>query len=344
MSFGSASITHGEVEYSYVPPEHPLADFLGSEQYVREPGKTDAFRLYVGQEARGRMRAILHSPATFEQKKSERLLAEKLAPWRYNEVISQPTLESLRGKEIPPEIQDMLYYDGMVEGDSLRLLNAIIKSQTSYPAEFWPVIMLWLRDEANHRDGYRAVYQALYKDQAERDAVADAEESDFSALKPILENPFALLLSLACDEMQTIYAYRNDLEKYQAIHPEVRAFTVRVIADEGWHLQKFLNLAATYFRYKTDTEIIETMQWISNFKTESYGRTFAFDQGDRPGAKHLEASALRAARLNVLGLLLKRLGRVLPGTVTLLDNETTDSDDQSGQNDRDRRSPNQFAI
>lgn len=344
MSFGSASIVHGELEYSYVPPEHSLANFLASEHYVREPGKTDAFRLYVGQEARGRLRAILHSPETFQQNTDGRLLAEKQAPWRYDEVISQPALESLRDKEVPPEIQDMLYYDGMVEGDSLRLLNAIIKSQTKYPAEFWPVIMLWLRDEANHRDGYRAVYQALYCDQAERDAVADAEESDFTALEPVLGNPFALLLSLACDEMQTIYAYRNDLEKYQAIHPQVRAFTVRVIADEGWHLQKFLNLAAKYYKDKNDAEIVETIQWISAFKTEAYGRTFAFDQGDRPGAKHLDTKVLRAARLNVLELLMKRLGRTMPGTVTLLDDEAPDSHHEPRQNDRDRRGTDRLAF
>lgn len=254
---------------------------------------------------------ILLTPSLEVNMPDDQLLSEKIMPWKYQDILESDMLDSLDAKALPPEYKDMIYYDGMVEGDSLRLLNAVINSKTDYPAEFWPVMILWLRDEANHRDGFRAIYKALYTDMEQRDRVADNEKSDFSSLQEILHNPLSLLLALSIDELQTIIAYKNDLRKYQEIHERVRDFTARVIADEGWHLQKFLNLAARYCQDASNDNINSAWKSVMQAKGNPYKRTFAFDQGDRQGAKRIDNDSEELVKARVWTLLQKRLNRTM---------------------------------
>lgn len=300
-------LRNGKMDYDLVPDGDPRREFVDRGDYERVEGRTAAFLVFAARtHTAQRARLILHSPQTLAHV-SKRLIAEKIAPWCYDEVLSPHALAALRSPEaLPAEYKDMLWYDGKVEADSMRFFNEVSRSSLAVPDEFWPVLLLWLRDESNHSAGFRAVYDSVYGPDPERRMKDDSEVADFLPLGEIMRDPFALLIALAYDEFLTIHGYRKHMQRYKEIGEASAHFVRRVIADEGWHLQKFLRLAVRHYPHRSN-DIDAVLALTQKADDTPYANTFIFDRGEAAGAKQVQEQARLQARTSVRTLFLRML-------------------------------------
>ncbi len=166
---------------------------------------------------------------------------------------------------------------------------------------------MWLRDEINHRDGFREIYRSIYGRDAKQEDIESKQKHDFAPLDRIMCDPFALLVSLMYDESATIIGYHKDLPQYRVIGESIERFVRRVNADEGWHFQKFLNLAALHYpdRVNDLDYILDTV--ITEADKIPYAGTFIFDRGESGGAKRFEETERRQVKTMIKHHLLTRI-------------------------------------
>ncbi|MCA9820458.1 MAG: hypothetical protein KC440_06885 [Nitrosarchaeum sp.] len=258
--------------------------FIDTLNYVRIPGRTDNFILYNSIHNTNKNDEIaLFTPYTLLQYHSNSiydLVARKVRPWEYDEILNNNTLKSIN---LPsslkfniPKIQKILGYDKLTEGDSLRFFNFISQSDIEISSEFWPVLLLWLRDEINHHNGFETVYFHLFGYDPELEEAIDSEESNFQQFDSIVQDPFKLLVALSYDEAATINGYKHDFPVYESIGKPMVEFIQRVSADEGWHFLKFARLAAEHSHGRIN-EIDSILDEVTKADGRKYRRTFFLD-------------------------------------------------------------------
>lgn len=270
-------------------------------QFDRVPGKSTNLILYRSTNPR-KSELLLHTPETLNLG-ANGVIAKKRAPWDYSEILRSGCFAKPAQDQAVP-LKRILTYDHMTEGDSIRLFNYLVRHDPGMPAEFWPVMILWLKDEMNHFKGFHFATEQTLGIDAEEEKRMAVEESDFHQFDSILSDPFWTLIALSYDEASTIAGYHHDLHYYSTLGPSMVSFVKRVSGDEGWHFSKFLALAIKYFDHRFD-EVPHILQEASRLDGKPYRRTFFLDHDPRVESQFTEALKNRSSSI-VLKTLYKK--------------------------------------
>ncbi len=290
--------------------------FIDRDDYVRVADKSDVFYLYrlVLPDSKHNKfvfdscdEIVLHTPATLALAGPNGagslgpILARKVRPWQYDRAMLDA--HGMTQLQLPTDdpsscrqLRRILAYDKLTEGDALRFFNHLVENPVKMPPEFWPVFFLWLRDELNHYQGFRAVYDHLFGLDPEQEQLLDEQESDFNHYASILSDPFKLLVSLSYDEAATIAGYRNDFIYYDRAGAPLRDYVRRVTADEGWHFAKFVAMAAKYYPERMD-ELEDILDEALALEDGGYKRTFFLDHDPAAEAQFDHQLKAKAARI-----------------------------------------------
>lgn len=281
--------------------------------YIRVPDKTNDFLIYRSlNDSNIRPEIIVHTKSTLashHENDASEIVAKKTGFWSYKDILSPEALASVQLPSpevaIKEHIQEILAYDKVTEGDSLRFFNYLASTSVDMPKEFWPVMVLWLCDEMNHHAGFKTAYHKLFGVTPVMEAALAVEESDFGQFDSIMKEPFKLLVALTYDEASTINGYKHDLAVYKKIGQPFTNFLRKVNADESWHFSKFANLAAKYFPERI-AEVPKILEEVKSLDGRPYKRTFLFDHDPSVEAQFTKAAQDKACDI-VLKVLTKKM-------------------------------------
>lgn len=291
----------------------PDGVWIDQEAFSRIEGRTLDFVLYrqtVTQQPWEREQVIVFTPETLKKflRDKQPPIARKIAPWVYTDVLNLAEIDTdevqRRCENFQATLKRILSYDKMTEGDSLRLFNYLASCPQQYPTEFWPVILLWLRDETNHYAGFKATYERIFGVDTEQGAL-DSEPSDFAQFDEVFQDPFAVLLSLAYDEVSTVAGYNHDMPYYKSLGPNMEHFIRKVCTDEGWHFSKFVDLAVRHYSDRMD-DAPALLEKAAHLDGRKYKRTFLLDHDPSVEAQFNEALKKQSVAI-VLKVLKKRV-------------------------------------
>jgi hypothetical protein len=252
--------------------------------YARVPGRTAELR-FVRIARNGRHALAVHGGHA---------TCVRTRPWRYTEHLTASALSRLgdRPNVDGERLRHVLAYDAMTEGDALRLFDHVASTIPEAPDSLWPALLLWLRDELNHAQGFAACLESLFGCRAASNA---EDESNFTQFGQLTSDPFYLLLALAYDEIATVQGYLKDLPLYLSLGPPMERFIRRVIADEGAHFRSFVDLLVTAFPAHLG-EAADILDRVVGMDGRKYQRTFVLDHDPRVEAQFTLASRQQAQK------------------------------------------------
>ncbi len=137
----------------------------------------------------------------------------------------------------------------------------------------------WARDEAKHMDGFRRTLKAGFGWSEQRMAELNGRRSNFEPLAHLFRDEFAILCLSAYDELATVRAYLGNMHHYRKLGPAFLRFLRSVIADEGWHYSRFLDVIRKQHAHRLG-EARSMVQEIRSAEGTPYASTFVLDHDD----------------------------------------------------------------
>ena len=170
-----------------------------------------------------------------------------------------------------------LLWDDMVTEYDARFFSAHLRSLDCELSErFWAVEAEWARDEERHFAQFARVNERLFP--FDRQQLA-GRAPDFTPLRALFEDEFAILCLGAYDELVTVQAYRANLRHYDRLGPEMGRYARSVIADEAWHYARFLDILRTEHRARL-SRAPDIVARIRQSEGLPYAATFVLDHDD----------------------------------------------------------------
>lgn len=187
----------------------------------------------------------------------------------------------------------ILWNDLCSEFDAELMWRHLNSLPIAFSPEFFEVIELWRRDEANHCRGFLRLYQLIYGEDGEDLLVRlHARAPDFEPLAPFFTDEVTVCALFAFDEIATSRSYADDFKFYDAFGvPALGKWIRHVARDEGIHFGNFVRLIQRHPRAKDIVEIAEAIL-VHDRKQERYCATFVLDHtGPQFNDGFLEACA-----------------------------------------------------
>lgn len=163
---------------------------------------------------------------------------------------------------------DARFYSVHVRQLGIELSSAFLKFEPE-----------WARDEAKHMDGFRRTLKAGFGWNDERIAELNGRRSNFEPLAHLFRDEFAILCLSAYDELATVRAYLGNMHRYRLLGPSFLRFLRSVIADEGWHYSRFLELIRKRHAHRLN-ESAAMVAEIRAAEGTPYASTFVLDHDD----------------------------------------------------------------
>ena len=191
------------------------------------------------------------------------------------------------------ELEAVLWEDVASEYDARFLSRELAARRPLWGAPLRAAERHWAREERDHHNGFRAVFEAGFGATRDVDAELAARAPDFTPFLELLDDEFALACLWAYDEFATVRVYRHYLPLYARLGPEFVAFVHGVIADEARHYASFLEVARQHFPER-HADLPAVLERIRAVEGQPYAATFLLDHDDPVFSARLLASAERA--------------------------------------------------
>ena len=186
---------------------------------------------------------------------------------------------NLKGEDLT-ELEQFLWFDLCAEFDSCHLHNALRDLSLDLSEEFFRFERLWFRDERNHENGFRRLYQLIFdEDDSAIDERLSLRKPNFSPFKEFMADELTLLVLFAYDELATCHGYKEDFPRYRRLNNQVLpSWLKKIIRDEAFHYRNARDLAIRRFPHRMDEVpgIIDTCVSYDQ-RSEPYLNTFLFD-------------------------------------------------------------------
>ncbi|MGJ7515924.1 ferritin-like domain-containing protein [Pseudomonas baetica] len=176
--------------------------------------------------------------------------------------------------------RDILFDSIITEYDARRLYWHLKTEYADYFPTLTEVFHPWLRDEIDHAHGFALIYSSFTGIPLDEILLqAEIRNPSFNAIKPLTNDPYKLLLTLAYDEIITTHVYHRSIPNYDKFSSKQLSTWIRKTkTDETTHFFSFIHKAKTLFPDRTnEAPAILAEIFDIDFGKQSYSGTFVLD-------------------------------------------------------------------